>query len=186
MNGSDFRYNKFIQREFSITGKGRLGVLAASNSSSRLWASGKRKTELNCNGIMEFNSIGNNLRNVWMDRLLFMVYQFLSSSNLEFPTQKVIHSSFYFTFLVIHSNNTNTIYFYPLNSVAGLNFDFVVLNLTKQSSYLIYNASLYFSSDIQHQYIEKIWLWRGILFIFSSPINFICSFILAFPCSVLG
>lgn len=104
---------------------------------------------------MEFNSIGNHLRNVWMDRLLFMVCQFLSSSNLEFPTQKVIHSSLYFAFLVIHSNNTNTIYFYPLNSVVGLNFDFVVLNLTKHSSYLIYNASLYFSSDVQHQYIEK-------------------------------
>ncbi|KAJ6734654.1 CYSTINOSIN [Salix purpurea] len=40
-------------------------------------------------------------------------------------------------------------------SVVGLNFDFVVLNLTKHSSYLIYNASLYFSSDIQHQYFEK-------------------------------
>ncbi|KAF9663568.1 hypothetical protein SADUNF_Sadunf17G0064900 [Salix dunnii] len=40
-------------------------------------------------------------------------------------------------------------------SVVGLNFDFVVLNLTKHSSYLIYNASLYFSSDVQHQYIEK-------------------------------
>lgn len=40
-------------------------------------------------------------------------------------------------------------------SVVGLNFDFVVLNLTKHSSYLIYNASLYFSSAIQHQYFEK-------------------------------
>ncbi|CAK7328212.1 unnamed protein product [Dovyalis caffra] len=55
-----------------------------------------------------------------------------------------------------------SISFYPqvfLNfkrkSVVGLNFDFVVLNLTKHSSYLIYNASLYFSSAIQNQYLEK-------------------------------
>uniref|UniRef100_A0A2N9FXP9 Cystinosin homolog n=1 Tax=Fagus sylvatica TaxID=28930 RepID=A0A2N9FXP9_FAGSY len=40
-------------------------------------------------------------------------------------------------------------------SVVGLSFDFVVLNLTKHSSYLIYNASLYFSSTIQKQYYEK-------------------------------
>uniref|UniRef100_A0A2C9U6Z9 Cystinosin homolog n=1 Tax=Manihot esculenta TaxID=3983 RepID=A0A2C9U6Z9_MANES len=40
-------------------------------------------------------------------------------------------------------------------SVVGLNFDFVVLNLTKHSSYLIYNASLYFSSAIQKQYFDK-------------------------------
>ncbi|KAJ7970716.1 cystinosin-like [Quillaja saponaria] len=55
-----------------------------------------------------------------------------------------------------------SISFYPqviLNfrrkSVVGLNFDFVLLNLTKHTSYLIYNASLYFSSDIQKQYYEK-------------------------------
>lgn len=40
-------------------------------------------------------------------------------------------------------------------SVVGLSFDFVVLNLTKHTSYLIYNASLYFSSTIQKQYYEK-------------------------------
>lgn len=40
-------------------------------------------------------------------------------------------------------------------SVVGLSFDFVVLNLTKHLSYLIHNASLYFSSDIQKQYYEK-------------------------------
>ena len=40
-------------------------------------------------------------------------------------------------------------------SVVGLNFDFVVLNLTKHSSYLIYNAALYFSYAIQKQYFEK-------------------------------
>ncbi|XP_010248793.1 PREDICTED: cystinosin homolog isoform X3 [Nelumbo nucifera] len=39
--------------------------------------------------------------------------------------------------------------------VVGLNFDFLVLNLTKHSSYLIYNASLFFSTVIQRQYHEK-------------------------------
>lgn len=55
-----------------------------------------------------------------------------------------------------------SISFYPqviLNfrrkSVVGLNFDFVLLNLTKHSSYLIYNSSLYFSSAIQKQYFQK-------------------------------
>lgn len=40
-------------------------------------------------------------------------------------------------------------------SVVGLNLDFVVLNVTKHSSYLIYNASLFFSSTVQRQYREK-------------------------------
>ncbi|BFG27023.1 hypothetical protein CerSpe_132970 [Prunus speciosa] len=40
-------------------------------------------------------------------------------------------------------------------SVVGLSFDFAVLNLTKHSSYLIYNATLYFSSAVQKQYWEK-------------------------------
>ncbi|XP_076885116.1 cystinosin homolog [Bidens hawaiensis] len=55
-----------------------------------------------------------------------------------------------------------SISFYPqviLNfkrkSVVGLNFDFVVLNLTKHSSYLIYNASVFFSSTVQRQYHKK-------------------------------
>ncbi|KAL7606754.1 cystinosin homolog isoform X1 [Lactuca sativa] len=55
-----------------------------------------------------------------------------------------------------------SISFYPqviLNfkrkSVIGLNFDFVVLNLTKHSSYLIYNASVFFSSAVQRQYRQK-------------------------------
>ncbi|MFS7970400.1 putative lysosomal cystine transporter [Helianthus anomalus] len=55
-----------------------------------------------------------------------------------------------------------SISFYPqviLNfkrkSVVGLNFDFVVLNLTKHSSYLIYNASVFFSDAVQRQYHEK-------------------------------
>lgn len=55
-----------------------------------------------------------------------------------------------------------SISFYPqviLNfrrkSVVGLNFDFVVLNLIKHSSYLVYNASLFFSSTVQNQYRKK-------------------------------
>ncbi|KDP46357.1 hypothetical protein JCGZ_10197 [Jatropha curcas] len=40
-------------------------------------------------------------------------------------------------------------------SVVGLNFDFVVLNLTKHSAYLVYNASMYFSSAVQKQYLNK-------------------------------
>ncbi|XP_010250903.1 PREDICTED: cystinosin homolog [Nelumbo nucifera] len=40
-------------------------------------------------------------------------------------------------------------------SVVGLNFDFLILNFTKHSSYLIYNASLFFSPFIQRQYREK-------------------------------
>lgn len=42
-----------------------------------------------------------------------------------------------------------------LCSVVGLHFDFVVFNLTKHSSYLIYNAVLYFSPVVQRQYHEK-------------------------------
>eukprot|EP00262_Sarcandra_glabra_P014522 TRINITY_DN426_c0_g1_i1.p1 TRINITY_DN426_c0_g1~~TRINITY_DN426_c0_g1_i1.p1 ORF type:complete len:276 (-),score=32.57 TRINITY_DN426_c0_g1_i1:34-861(-) len=44
---------------------------------------------------------------------------------------------------------------YKRKSVVGLNFDFLVLNLIKHSSYLIYNASMYFSSAIQMQYYEE-------------------------------
>jgi cystinosin len=44
---------------------------------------------------------------------------------------------------------------YRRKSVVGLNFDFLVLNLTKHSSYLIYNAALFFSPIIQKQYHEK-------------------------------
>ncbi|MQL91199.1 hypothetical protein Taro_023813, partial [Colocasia esculenta] len=44
---------------------------------------------------------------------------------------------------------------YKRKSVVGLNFDFLVLNLTKHTSYLIYNAALFFSPVIQRQYREK-------------------------------
>lgn len=40
-------------------------------------------------------------------------------------------------------------------SVVGLNFDFVVLNLTKHTSYLVYNACMYFIPVVQYQYHLK-------------------------------
>ena len=51
-------------------------------------------------------------------------------------------------------------------SVVGLNFNFVVLNSTKQLSYLIYNAVLYFSPAVQRQYREKYGVEQ--VFIFGS------------------
>ncbi|BBN04450.1 cystinosin [Marchantia polymorpha subsp. ruderalis] len=44
---------------------------------------------------------------------------------------------------------------YRRKSVTGLTFDFLVFNFTKHSSYLIYNASLYFSPVVQQQYRDK-------------------------------
>ncbi|XXG88419.1 hypothetical protein AAC387_Pa12g0628 [Persea americana] len=44
---------------------------------------------------------------------------------------------------------------YTKKSVVGLNFNFVVLSLTKHSSYLVYNAALFFSPVIRRQYREK-------------------------------
>ncbi|XP_006284149.2 cystinosin homolog [Capsella rubella] len=43
---------------------------------------------------------------------------------------------------------------YQRKSVVGLNFDFALLNLTKHSSYMIYNVCLYFSPVIQKQYFD--------------------------------
>ncbi|XP_019427033.1 PREDICTED: cystinosin homolog isoform X1 [Lupinus angustifolius] len=40
-------------------------------------------------------------------------------------------------------------------SVVGLNLDYEILNMVKLWSYLIYNVSLFFSSDIQNQYFDK-------------------------------
>ncbi|CAM6117008.1 unnamed protein product [Calypogeia fissa] len=44
---------------------------------------------------------------------------------------------------------------YKRKSVTGLTLDFLLLNFTKHSSYLIYNAALYFSPVVQQQYREK-------------------------------
>lgn len=53
-----------------------------------------------------------------------------------------------------------TFFFFWVNpwkrrSVVGLNFDFVLLNLTKHSSYMIYNVVLFFSPAVQQQYFQK-------------------------------
>ncbi|WJX70908.1 hypothetical protein P8452_54964 [Trifolium repens] len=40
-------------------------------------------------------------------------------------------------------------------SVVGLSLDYTILNFTKHWSYLIYNASLFFSPVIQKQYFDK-------------------------------
>ncbi|BAU01585.1 hypothetical protein VIGAN_11085000 [Vigna angularis var. angularis] len=40
-------------------------------------------------------------------------------------------------------------------SVVGLSLDFQILSLTKHCTYLIYNASLFFSPVVQKQYFEK-------------------------------
>lgn len=44
---------------------------------------------------------------------------------------------------------------YRRKSVVGLNFDFLVFNLTKHTSYLIFNVGLFFSSTVQAQYHAK-------------------------------
>lgn len=55
-----------------------------------------------------------------------------------------------------------SISFYPqiiLNfrrrSVAGLNFDFLALNIIGHSCYSVFNASMYFSKEIQNQYFAR-------------------------------
>ncbi|XP_057443354.1 cystinosin homolog [Lotus japonicus] len=44
---------------------------------------------------------------------------------------------------------------YRRKSVVGMNFDYMVLNLVKQTWYFVYNLSLYFSSTVQKQYHDK-------------------------------
>ncbi|KAI5443362.1 cystinosin homolog isoform X2 [Lathyrus oleraceus] len=77
-------------------------------------------------------------------------------------------------------------------SVVGLNFNYLLLNNTKQSLYLIYNASLYFSSTLQFQYHKKygfdqrgnqsiskitmgiitmVWVTAGVCFFIAFPSN---------------
>ncbi|KAI4366904.1 hypothetical protein MLD38_022706 [Melastoma candidum] len=76
----------------------------------------------------------------WNSALLEVIYQVLGwtafvSWSLSFYPQVILN--------------------FRRKSVVGLNFDFVVLNLTKHSSYLIYNCVLYFSRAVQEQYREK-------------------------------
>ncbi|KAJ4766270.1 Cystinosin [Rhynchospora pubera] len=44
---------------------------------------------------------------------------------------------------------------YRRKSVVGFNFDFPALNLTKHTSYLVYNAAMYFNPEIHRQYHQK-------------------------------
>lgn len=53
------------------------------------------------------------------------------------------------------SSFTTCFLFFFSDSVTGLNFDFLVLNFTKHSCYLIYNAGMFFGPIIQKQYREK-------------------------------
>jgi hypothetical protein len=109
-----------------------------------------------------------------MDFFLVMDHGFLPTSHLEFPQEKVllqVYNTHKFPIFFLGLDFVSRyiyIYAWLLNlllgflcwgvcepSVVGMSFDFVVLNLTKHSSYLIYNASLFFSSTIQKQYYEK-------------------------------
>ena len=118
---------------------------------------------------MEFDSSGNHIRSDGMGGVRELVRQLLPASRFEFPPEKVINSRLYFS----PEFDSNQDYLFEMGfffvnfwmvgfehlcldtSVVGLNFDFVLLNLTKHSSYLIYNATLYFSSTVQQQYFEK-------------------------------
>ncbi|PIN07022.1 putative membrane protein [Handroanthus impetiginosus] len=53
------------------------------------------------------------------------------------------------------SNYPQVILNFQRKSVVGLNFDFAVLNFTKQLLYVVYNASMCFSSTVQKQYRKK-------------------------------
>lgn len=84
---------------------------------------------------------------------------------LNFRRQRFILISpttcFHFCFIIFFTTDLTKIkfsFFFRLVgfvSVVGLNFDFVLLNLIKHSSYLIYNASMYFSKAVQQQYFEE-------------------------------
>ena len=88
-----------------------------------------------------------------------------------------------------------TVYFYSafdsitkngflIISVVGLNFDFVILNLTKHSSYLIYNVVLFFSTTVQAQYRHKF--GSNQVFFFNYFLNFFISFLgIVFVCVFL-
>lgn len=126
---------------------------------------------------MEFNRNGGFIQCIGMDCILCLVYQLLSTSHIEFQKEKVsvrLKLSLYDLFMLlqcvfqlstllcaelISPNWTETC------SVIGLNFDFVVLNLTKHSSYLIYNASVFFSSAVQRQYRQKYGLDEVLIYL---------------------
>ncbi|RYQ86362.1 hypothetical protein Ahy_B10g106030 isoform A [Arachis hypogaea] len=86
------------------------------------------------NGFMEFSSTGSNIPSVWLVDFHFMGHILLPTSHLKLPQKKCC---------------------VELISVVGLNFDYEILNTIKHWSYLIYNASLFFSPVIQKQYFDK-------------------------------
>ncbi|RWW72114.1 hypothetical protein BHE74_00020112, partial [Ensete ventricosum] len=73
--------------------------------------------------------------------------------------------------------------FFRDRSVVGLNFDFLVLNMTKHSSYLVYNAAMFFSPVIKRQYHEKYGF--GEVGIFSVTIQVIMTAIKYIPQEVV-
>ena len=58
-------------------------------------------------------------------------------------------------------------------SVVGLNFNYLLLNNTKHTLYLIYNTSLYFSPAVRFQYHEKYGFEQVLNF---SSLHLICQF----------
>lgn len=77
-------------------------------------------------------------------RFLFFFLHVLSSFKFFF---------FFLCFLITHK----CFWFCLVNgfSVMGLSLDYTILNFTKHWSYLIYNASLFFSPVVQKQYFDK-------------------------------
>ncbi|XP_022154196.1 cystinosin homolog [Momordica charantia] len=69
-------------------------------------------------------------------------------------------------------------------SVVGFSFDYLILNFTKQSSYLIYNVSLFFSAAVQRQYFDKYGYDQMIPVALSDVIFPIHSLLLIFVFSV--
>ncbi|GJR32874.1 cystinosin [Tanacetum coccineum] len=81
----------------------------------------------------------------------------MSNRHQELASLEQTASGKDFSNSLIADSLLRTIWFltHHASHVVGLNFDFVVLNLTKHSSYLIYNAAVYFSSAVQLQYHQK-------------------------------
>ncbi|CAJ2666059.1 unnamed protein product [Trifolium pratense] len=72
-------------------------------------------------------------------------------------TLKIVYTVFGWVAFVVWSSSFYPQFFlnFSRKSVVGLNFNYLLLNNTKHTLYLIYNASLYFSPTIQFQYHQK-------------------------------
>lgn len=80
----------------------------------------------------------------------------ISTAPSQFPTKKVIKNPFRQQLWRCWGCCICFCYWCVCyGSVVGLSFDYVVLNFTKQASYLIYNATLFFSPIVQKQYFDK-------------------------------